>query len=76
MSAARSQLYSLFIARKSTSLICIARSTARGGMSIGTSPGAFYPLPPPSPKADRSFVLESGLMMCSLQSKRHQTTVA
>ena len=40
ISAARSQLYSLFIARSRTSLICIARSTAERGISIGASHGA------------------------------------
>lgn len=60
ISAARSQLYSLFIARRTTSLICIARSTAEGGMSIGASKDAFYPAPTPARKADISLALESG----------------
>jgi hypothetical protein len=74
ISAARSQLYSLFIARSSTSLICIARSTAEGGMSIGASHHAFYPSPPPARKVDISLAQKSGQIMCSLQCALYTLT--
>ena len=67
ISAARSQLCSLFIARSSTSLICIARSKAEGGKSMDT-PGVPHTPSRPGCKKRTFHLLSEADRSCALHS--------
>ena len=56
-----------FIALISTSLICIARSTADGGNIMATSSGLYSASHPTAEKRTDHLFLTTGHMMCRLQ---------